>query len=406
MEATLTWLDLTSTDREKLRQILDLFNEKGTIDEMGLATIRDLFADALFPGLNTFQTRLKYVLFVPWMYQILETRGSTTRKNIDVAARKFETDLIQTLEKHGEKDGVIGTISREKLGRLPSSIYWTALKLWKILSENESQPHFHQNFNVQTNRPHLTEDDPGAHLAHQSRWHARLPRRPEAFPSEASFDLTSAEADFIRGRLEETCGSSLIGWLAANGSRVDADLEDFWKTSATKKAPNRLREVIELARRFSLHVEGMPLLYNLLIAERRIAKGLAEDSELFVTKYRELFGKWAVREKNEDRYDPSNLVSFAALRNTKVYGPQLRFIERWSERVAQVEAADLVDDSETRNLIEYREFQLKKNRARLQSIDRLRDWNDGVGVGRMDFRWNIARRLLKDLYSGLAADSC
>ena len=31
--------------------------------------------------------------------------------------------------------------------------------------------------------------------------------------------------------------------------------------------PERIRETLELARRFSLHVEGIPLLYNLLGGE-------------------------------------------------------------------------------------------------------------------------------------------
>ena len=62
MEPTLTWLDLTATDRDKMRRVLDLFNEQGTIDEMGLGTLRDTLSDALFPGTSTIQTRLRYML--------------------------------------------------------------------------------------------------------------------------------------------------------------------------------------------------------------------------------------------------------------------------------------------------------------------------------------------------------
>jgi hypothetical protein len=48
--------------------VLDLFREKGTIDELGLGTIRDAFADMLFPGTSAPRTRPRYFLIVPWIY--------------------------------------------------------------------------------------------------------------------------------------------------------------------------------------------------------------------------------------------------------------------------------------------------------------------------------------------------
>ncbi len=74
MQATLTWLDLTASDRDKMRRVLDLFKEQGTLDEMGLGSLRDALSDALFPGTSSIQTRLRYVLFVPWLYRRLEGR--------------------------------------------------------------------------------------------------------------------------------------------------------------------------------------------------------------------------------------------------------------------------------------------------------------------------------------------
>ena len=57
MGATLTWLDLTASDRDRMRQVLDLFKEQGTVDEMGLGSLRDALSEALFPGTSTIQTR-------------------------------------------------------------------------------------------------------------------------------------------------------------------------------------------------------------------------------------------------------------------------------------------------------------------------------------------------------------
>ena len=67
----------------------------------------------------------------------------------------------------------------------------------------------------------------------------------------------------------------------------------------------------------------------------------------------------------------------------------------------KVGAHAIVDDSYARKLIEDRELKLKNNRARLSNLDRLRDWQGGVGIGRMEFRWHTARALLTDLFEGL-----
>lgn len=46
-------------------------NEPGTLDELGIGSIRDTFSDELFPGTSTIQTRARYFLFVPWIMQMV-----------------------------------------------------------------------------------------------------------------------------------------------------------------------------------------------------------------------------------------------------------------------------------------------------------------------------------------------
>ena len=50
-----------------------------TRDELGLGAIRDAFAEALFPGISTFQRRARYFLFVPWMFRAAEQRCAGDR---------------------------------------------------------------------------------------------------------------------------------------------------------------------------------------------------------------------------------------------------------------------------------------------------------------------------------------
>ena len=399
MKPTLTWLDLTAKDRDKMRQVLDLFKEQGTVDEMGLGSLRDILSDALFPGTSYIQTRLRYVLFIPWMYRRLESR-KVGPADLVRQAQKAETDLIGALADSEDK-GVIGVRARGSLARLPSSVYWSALVRWKIFQHRQSQGWYHTNFarladgHDAAGRP----DDPGVVWPRQPNWHPRLPDPPASFPQEASFALTRDEADFLQGRLEEQCAGTLLGWLARKGS--DAPAEHFWDDPDAGRASGKIRAVVELARRFSLHVQGTPLLYNLLLAERHHADH-GGDGEL-IDRYRAELAEWAASEAEEDAYKPHVLWDFVVRHEGRLPERQRRFVEAWSKRITEAGPKTVADDDRLRGLVEDREYQLKDARARLVNPNRLLDWNGRAGVGRMDFRWVRVRQLLIDMHRGLAA---
>lgn len=72
--SSFTWLDTTERDRREALDLIKLFSEQGTVDELGVGTVRDAIADLLFPGTSTIQTRAKCFLLVPWVYLRLEGR--------------------------------------------------------------------------------------------------------------------------------------------------------------------------------------------------------------------------------------------------------------------------------------------------------------------------------------------
>jgi len=80
MPSTFGWVDFLAEDRQKMLDVVHLFREQDTRDELGLGTIREAFSDHFFPGTSTVQTRVRYMLFVPWVYQRLEERRSPTRR--------------------------------------------------------------------------------------------------------------------------------------------------------------------------------------------------------------------------------------------------------------------------------------------------------------------------------------
>lgn len=397
--AYLQWLDLTASDRDKARKVLDLFNEQGTVDELGLGGLRDVLSNALFPGTSVLLTRLRYVLFIPWIYQQLESR----RGEFDVAgeARRREVALIDALAGSDDPEGIIGVQARESLSRLASSAYWAALVQWGLFIPGKSQGWYHTHFqNLRRKRTdQLRTDDPGVVFAREPTWHPRLPKPPDTFPEQASFAMTHEEADFMLGRLETSCPGSLLAWLAREGSSTPG--EHLWEDPDALRSPDTIRYVVELARRFSLHVEGAPLLYNLLLAELRRAEHDRNDDDELIAQYRSALDEWANRESQERPFEPKALWDFVRLRGGRLPAPQQRFVESWSHGVAQHGPERVVESKDLRRLITDRERQLKGPRARVANAGRLLDWRGNVGVGRMQFRWPQVRRLLIDLHKGL-----
>lgn len=403
MEPSLSWIDLTSRDRDVMRRALDLLSEQGTVDELGLGTIRDILADALFPGTSTIQTRLRYFLFVPWIYQKLERRRVSSEA-IVAQARKEELALIDPLlsDQNEDREGVIGARARSSLSRLPSAVYWAGLVRLGIFLPAQSQGWYHLHFDaVGRNMDDLhTADDPGVVWSKEHTWHPRLPKAPKDFPSKVSLELTFNEADFLRGRLEERVPDTLLTWMATKESPGTLP-RSFWDDPDLSKAPAAIRETVEVARRFSLHFEGAPLLYNLLLAERRLERHGSEEDADWRDRYQVELERWADQESVEPPFDTNVLWTQVHRNFGRVASMQREFVNYWSDRLTKIGAHAVAGDQALRQRIETREYQLKGSRARLKNDGRLLDWSGSVGVGRMDFRWNRVRQLLQDLYLGL-----
>ncbi|HMS71964.1 MAG TPA: DUF6361 family protein, partial [Baekduia sp.] len=143
MPSTLTWLDVSDRERKRALDVIDMFRDSDTRDELGLGAIRDGFADALFPGTSTIQTRAAYFLMVPWTYRRIEEKLSGSSR-IAAHARNDEIRLIDALVKDGDLEGVIGQDARKNLKRLPSEVYWSGLKRWGIRLFPGSREQYHR----------------------------------------------------------------------------------------------------------------------------------------------------------------------------------------------------------------------------------------------------------------------
>src|SRR5277367_442475 len=129
--SSLAWIDFDEAERQRAQRIMALFQERESRDELGLGSIRDSIADHLFPGTSTIQTRLRYMLFIPWLFRTLEGRD-VPESQLRTEARALEIRLADALKRGGETNGVIGRDAGPRLQRLPSSVYWAGLGAWGI----------------------------------------------------------------------------------------------------------------------------------------------------------------------------------------------------------------------------------------------------------------------------------
>jgi hypothetical protein len=396
VQPTLAWLDFNTAERERTQRVLALFEEREARDELGLGGIRDSFSDYLFPGTSTIQTRLRYLFFVPWIYQELERRRTPAREVVD-RARKMELALTQPLlEAHGPEAGVFGRIAKEKLKRLPSSVYWAALRQYGICRYPGGRENFHRDFESLWRRHQRgrEESDGGSEVLDNS-WHPKLPKPPEDFPENPTFLLTREEADFFRHCLEATCPDSLLMHLAWRCK--PADIEFPWEHPDYATFSERHRELLDNARLFSETMHGAAILYNWMLAEAFPLKEKAAE-------YRTMFVDWTKEmTAAKPRIRDWNLARFWDLvkhPNHSVTRHAREFVQAWITLLLR-HGADLGRSDEARQLVRKRETDLKKAKSRFNNRRALEKWGGAAGLGKISFRWGSADQFLRDLWDGL-----
>lgn len=398
VRSAFTWLDYSDRDRRKMLDVIDLFRQKETRDELGLGVVRDAFADMLFPGTSTIQTRARYFMFVPWIYCDLE-RCRVGSAQVAVEARKREVNLTDAIVGSEDSEGVFGKRSRSSLKRLPSSVYWQGLGTWGIRLFPGSQGQYHRSLNgfyEASKRGERTDDGEPMDDATAQNWHAGLPLEPPGFPKESSFRLTNTEAEYLRERIMTSVPGTLLAFLVDRGQSAEA-IGYPWGHPQFGEFPDHVQQQLRHARNFSETVHGAPLLYNLMLAE---AKG---DDQL-IERYRAWLSDWAAtlegRQRDLAGWDREEYWKVVASGGARVAPAARTFIHRWLD-IALDTAVGLADNEGARRLVLDRELALKSGLARLHNQSALELWNEAAGVYQIDYRWGNVQRIVADVLRGL-----
>ena len=383
--SSLTWLDFSDAERKRALQVVELLSRPETRDELGLGTVRDAFAEALFPGTSTVQRRARYFLFVPWTFREIERRYPGRPGALE-RARWQELRLIEALLDAREADGVIGGRARKHLRQVASMIYWQGLARWGIRRVSGTREQWSRA--VARSSGTAIDDDGQAVSAGASWWHAGLPEPPPDWPGGALLDLRPEEAEYLRERIRDRCGGTMLATLVERSDRWN-EVEFPWQLDVPE-LPARQAELLRHAQRFSETMHGAALLYNHALA-------VAHEDEAREAEYHTGLEEWSAGELRADRAATPLADTWALLAEVgSRHSPQTRaFVEDWF-RVTE-DPTRVLDDGQPLDRVRGRELQVKRRQARL-SFDAAREtWRGAAGASQLEYRWSSTQRQLIDI---------
>ena len=234
----LGWIDFSKTERNKILSVLDLLSKPGTLDELGIAPIRDGFANLFFPGTSTIQTRAKYFFLVPYALKELELSSETNPNKILRSLNEIEKRCGMTLWEQNEKeDGIIGKRSLKNgkwVKRTPADIYWAGLRKYGLFTGGNISlgEYVRASCTIKKQKTNLTKlgnrndsskekecDDKNAgNIFKMQFW--KMPLYDKLWRDNIQMQLTKEEGEFLREQIIFSCPDSMLAYILKNNIRA------------------------------------------------------------------------------------------------------------------------------------------------------------------------------------------
>lgn len=182
--------------------------ELGVRDEIGFLSLHQAYSNRFFPGTSVLHTRLRYILFVPWIYERLLEEALRGRQTMSLT--DMETSLIPRLLKNDE-EGIIGKRTYpNSVAQPPSMVYWSALSAWGIL-KTKADNSFPSRWEIDRKIRKLSartvlklQDDNDFPLEEQTHFFVELPKPPDEWRTHTTpldFKITKREGIFLKRHL-------------------------------------------------------------------------------------------------------------------------------------------------------------------------------------------------------------
>lgn len=396
----LGWVDFSREDRERTLDVMNLLQEQGAVDEIGIGQVRDAFANIFFPGTSTIQTIAKYFLIVP--YVLKEATEGRYGSDPDEILRRIDEEerdcAVRLIQNCPGEDGIIGkrVLPDRWVARKPSNIYWNGIRAYGICRQNLTMPELlRESAALRSQRRSASlgnrgDDDPDSErddLDAGGGTAMQFFSVPDDYYSDwrgnLSVLLTRSEAAFLRGAIETAAGASLMGYLLKNNidlSRYDS-FEAIYEDLGGA-VPEELGKTMKLACDFNRLVYAARVRYNHIFSDGRNEAAVEE---------------WAYVEENMARMtsvDIDDVLDTLQISNFRLrrFLTSFRAALLWGD----LDAAD-------RAVID-REVEIKtRSRAKLCKRG---GYTDGVWIGGryLDYRFFSAKRIITDIYRAEEAD--
>ena len=401
MASVLAWMNFSEIEQRRAREIVQLFTQRESRDELGIGMVRDVFSNAMFPGVSVIHTRARYFLIIPWIFQKAGERGRSGTQLLAWSTRN-ERLLIETLRAGGDEEGLIGREAGIKVKTLPSTIYWSSLQRYGILRVAASI----EQVAASAGRKASIEDAITEQVDRSDQlWDPYLPPAPAGFPNldSLNFALADHESSWLRERITQTCNGSLLELLITHRITPGPN-EGPWDESWATELPEELQRIVHHADLFSLTMHGASILYNKLLAQRccdlRLGIGDAVLPD-YTTRFQDWQGVIDERSAELAAWDVDDFWAFVASQRPGRTSLAQRFIDSWIHLVR----AGATDSPAAQSLVAAREKEQKRGQARLVNDRLLRQWGGSSGTDRLAFRWGQVRRMMSDLNGAEVGDA-
>ena len=392
----LGWVDFSREDREKVLDVMNLLQEQGAVDEIGIGLVRDAFANLFFPGTSTVQTVAKYFLIVP--YVLKEATEGRYGNDLNKILRRIDQEEkecgIRLMQNCPGEDGIIGrrVLPKNWVARKPSNIYWNGIRTYGICTQDLTIPELLKaSILLQAQKKTSALGNKGDDTADSERDDADAGRDvatqlfsvPDDYyadwRTDLSIHLTATETAFLRKMIETSVSTSLLGYLLRNS--IDVTKYDSFEAiyeDLGAAVPAELARTMKLACDFNRLVYTARVRYNYILSAGQNEDAVAE---------------WAYIEENMQHMmsvDVDDVLQTLHITNFRLR----RFLTSFKNALmaGNLDAAD-------RALID-REIEIKtRSRAKLCKRD---DYANDTWIGGryLDYRFSSAKRIITDIYHG------
>lgn len=392
----LGWIDFSKSERSKVMSVLDMLSQPGTLDELGIAPVRDGFADLFFPGTSTIQTRAKYFLIVPYVMKELELSDETNPHRLLRDLDALEKDCaVRLLDKGEDPEGIIGRRSLNQgswVKRPPSNIYWAGLRsygiftgsfsiaeyIWYICEQKNQKKTLQKlgNRNDRDEDPDKAQDDWDAGGLYRVRFWS-VPTFEENWKDKLELRLSAEESAYLKRQIVMRHPDTMMAFILKNSRKDILSCGSFDNMAGLiHQFPEKIQEEYRLAADFARFLYALRILYNVILSE-----GKNETANRL----------WAERTPVLTDLAAVNIDGIIEKLNLFRQVYLCRFLRNAKERMAKNDIEGMKEE------IRRREVELKGARAKTTHPGEFGE-NEWYGGGLLDYRFGNASRIINDIF--------